>query len=326
MPITDAAAPYLVEVCGNDAFYIAATIRNRPHEKDLTTREGVLDALTFETVVGQGQIAQMWLEYLRSAFPAVNDKNARKIVLYLAAHEPEERGRDQILEDLGLELTDAQLEERLHKLVKADILADGSSNFHYRGLGDRIFAMVFRRIYGVEIERVGAGQIESDFKRQLDSARRKAALHKGQAAEYKVRYRLQVASLAGASLADVVTNPREGLTLDRFRTIGKARFYLDQDQSIEAAGVPVDLHAVSEREDGTDLIVEVKAWEREVDRSEAAAFVKTKEVLCGRQEKQTGFLYYSEGGLSADAVMVLDEAGVMIADVDKLASYEMPRP
>ncbi|MCP4656281.1 MAG: hypothetical protein GY856_12785 [bacterium] len=60
---------------------------------------------------------------------------AEEIVLYLAAHEPEERGRDQILADLDIEMTDQDLEQRLHKLVKADILADGSSNFHYRGLG-----------------------------------------------------------------------------------------------------------------------------------------------------------------------------------------------
>jgi len=326
VPITDDTAPYIAEVTGNDPFYIAATISNLSEEKDLTTRAGVLDALAFETIPGKGEIAQTWMEYVWPAFDQVNDKNAHKIVLYLAAHEPEERGRDQILEDLGLEMTDRELEERLHKLVKADILADGSSNFRYRGLGDRIFAMVFRRIYSEEIERISVGKIESDFKREVDSARRQAAWHKGDAAEYKARYRLLVASLAGAALADVVANPQEGLTLDRFRAIGKARFYLDQEKSVEAAGVPVDLHAVSEREDGTDLIVEVKAWKRAVTRSEAAAFVKTREALAGRLEKKTGFLFYSESGLSRDAAAVLEEAGVMIVDVAKLAGYEMPRP
>ena len=54
---------------------------------------------------------------------------------------------------------------------------------------------------------MSAQAIEDDFKRQLDSARRQAAWQKGQAAEYKVRYRLQAASLAGATLADVVTSP-----------------------------------------------------------------------------------------------------------------------
>ncbi len=339
--ITDETAPYVAEVCGNDPFYIASTIRNRIREKDLTHEEGVRSALALETVSGKGEIARVWNEYLWDAFARVNtgevppqspqgdDVNARKIILYLMAHEPEERGRDQILADLKLDMTDQQLEERLHKLVKADILADGSSNFRYRGLGDRIFAMVFRRIYGEEIDKVTSESIEDDFKRQLDTARRQTAWHKGQAAEYKVRYRLQVASLAGAALADIVTGkipsgalPQRGTQaaqLDRFTSIRKAGFYLDQGHSVEA-----DLHAVSERDDGTDLIVEVKAWEREVTRSAVTPFVEAKEALESHLDKKTAFLFYSEGGLGREAEEALVEAGILIIDVAKLASYEMP--
>ena len=320
VPITDTSAPYLAEVCDNDPFYIAATISNRTEEKDLTTQEGVRAALALETVAGKGEIARVWLEYLWGAFDRVNDANARKIVLYLAAHEPEERGRDQILADLDLDLTDQDLEERLHKLVKADILADGSSNFRYRGLGDRIFAMVFRRIYGEEIERVSAASIEDDFKKQLDSVRRQAAWHKGRAAEYKVRYRLHVASLAGAALADIVTEePPPGLALDRFTSIRKAHFHLDQERSVEA-----DLYAVSEKVDGTDLIVEVKDWQREPTLDAVRRFVKVKEALTGHLGKKTGFLFYSESGLGEEAAAMLAEAGILIIDVAKLAGYEMP--
>ena len=57
MAVTDETAPYIAEVCDNDPFYIAATISNHSEEKDLTTEQGVRDALTFETVVGQGEIA-----------------------------------------------------------------------------------------------------------------------------------------------------------------------------------------------------------------------------------------------------------------------------
>ncbi len=165
--ITDETAPYIAEVCDNDPFYIAATISNRADEKDLTTRQGVRDALTLETVLGKGDIAHVWREYVLGAFAEVNDRNARRMVLYLAAHEPEERTRAQIREDLGLTMTEDELEKRLHQLVMADILAEGSSLFHYRGLGDRIFAMVFRRLYGTEIEQVSVGEIDDDFKREL---------------------------------------------------------------------------------------------------------------------------------------------------------------
>ncbi len=327
MPISDETAPYLAEVTDNDPFYIAATISNRRDEKDLTTREGVRDALALETVMGKGEIARVWREYLLAAFAEVNDTNARKIVLYLARHEGEERSRRQIREDLGLEMTDDELEKRLHQLVGADILAEGSSNFHYRGLGDRIFAMVFRRIYGSEIEDLSPAEIEDDFKRRLDSAERRAARYRlsrpgGEAAEHRVRYRLLVASLAGASLTDIVVGdvPPE-LTLDRFTTILKGRFHLDQETSIE-----LDLHAVSERDDGTDLAVEVKDWERPLTRDVAAALVEKKRKSTPRLRRKTAFLVYSEGGLSPEAAALFAEAGVLVLAVEKLAGYEMPSP
>ncbi len=80
------------------------------------------DLLSFETVLGQGEIARIWNEYLQDAIERVNDKNARKMVLYLAKHEPEEKTRRQIREDLGLTMTEAKLEKRLKQLVMADIL------------------------------------------------------------------------------------------------------------------------------------------------------------------------------------------------------------
>ncbi len=320
VPITGQTAPYIAEVCRNDPFYIAAMFYNLKWEKDLTTSAGVREALALETVAGKGEIARVWREYLLAAFAEVNDTNARKIVLYLAKHEPEERRRSEILADLSLDMTDQELEERLHKLVKADILADGSSNFRYRGLGDRIFAMVFRRIYGEEIELVSTQAIEDDFKRQLDSARREAAWYKGLAAEYRVRYRLHAASLAGAALAEIVVGESPpDVTLDRFVSIRKGRFHLDQEHSLET-----DLHAVSKRDDGTDLVVEVKDWERPLTRDAAAAFVETKRKLADHLERKTTFLLYSEGGVSAGAAALLKKAGIPIVDVAKLAAYEMP--
>ncbi len=46
-----------------------------------------------------------------------------------------------------------------------------------------------------EIDDMSVQEIEDDFKKELATARRQVALHKGSAAEYKVRYRLFAASL-----------------------------------------------------------------------------------------------------------------------------------
>ena len=319
--VTADTAPYVARVCDNDPFYIAAVLSNRADEKDLTTEQGVRDALTLETVLGKGDIANVWREYLLGAFAEVNDRNARRIVLYLAAHEPEERTRAQIREDLGLTMTEDELEKRLHQLVMADILAQGSSLFHYRGLGDRVFAMVFRRLYGTEIEQVSVGEIDDDFKRELAAARGRISVHRGAAAEYRVRYRLLLASLRGARLTDIVRDspgvagPED--PLGPFAVIRKARFYRDQERSVE-----IDLHAVHEDDEGTDLMIEVKDWQREPDLDAVRRFIEIKDLLAEHRERKTVFLFYSESGLGEEAAAMLHQAGILIPDTEKLAGYE----
>jgi hypothetical protein len=334
VPITDETAPYIAKVCDDDPFYIAATISNVPDKKDLTTEQGVRDALTFETVTGQGEIAHTWGEYLEDAFDRINQINSRRIVLYLAKREPEERNRDQIRKDLKLDMTDEELAKRLDKLVMADILAQGSSRFHYRGLGDRIFAMVFRRLYGAQIDRVSVAEIDDDFKRELAALKGQLSAHKGSAAEYRVRYRLLVASLSGAALADVVRcgplggdlGKWQGEDIDRalaesrlgpFAFIRKSRFYLSHERSVE-----IDLHAVHEDDDGTDLMIEVKDWEKEPSEGVVRRFAEVKQALAGQLKRRTVFLFYSESGLGDGAAALLHEAGILVLDPQKLASVE----
>ena len=187
--VTEETAPYIAEVCDNDPYYIAATISHHANQKDLTTADGVRDALTYEAATNQGDIAFVWGEYLAGAFDRVNQINSRRIVLYLAKHDPEERDLDQIRKDLKLELTDEELAERLHKLVMADIVAPGSTAFRYRGLGDHVFAMVFRRLFGEEIDRISVAEIDDDFKKDLATLKGKLSVQKGALAELRVRYR-----------------------------------------------------------------------------------------------------------------------------------------
>ncbi len=326
--ITDETAPYIARVCDNDPFYIAATISHLSHEKDLTTEAGVRDALTFETVIDQGDIANVWGEYLADALERVNDQNARRMVLYLAKHEPEERTRRQIREDLGLTMAEAQLEKRLKQLVMADILARGSSNFHYRGLGDRVFAMVFRRIYGSELDLVSVEEIDEDFKHELASLKGQLAVYRGELAEHRVRYRLLVASLHGATLSDVVPDGlpggtqggrhgEESVPLGPFARIRKAHFYVDHERCVE-----VDLHAVHEDDDGTDLMIEVKDWEKEPSLDVVCRFIEVKDAVEGQLAKKAAFLFYSQSGLSEEAATRLHGAGIRVLDAKKLAGFE----
>ncbi|MCP3919640.1 MAG: hypothetical protein GY711_29240, partial [bacterium] len=250
----------------------------------------------------------------------VNARNARKIVLYLARHDPQERTRKQILQDLELELGNDELELRLRKLVKADILAQGSSDFRFRGLGDHVFAMVFRRLYGEELEDMSPVEIVDEFKRQLASLRGKAAQLKGAAAEYRILYRLSVSAQRGATLADVVVGDvQDDVPLGPFAALRKAHFFVDQSQSYE-----IDVHAVSVDATGTDLMVEVKDLERTASMDAVRRFIAAKEAISPQLERRTVFLVYSESGVNDRGAAALADAGILVIDSQRLAAFERP--
>ncbi len=183
--------------------------------------------------------------------------------------------------------------------------------------------MVFRRIYGEEIERLSISEIDDDFKRQLAKLKGQLSVHKGAAAEYRVRYRLLVASLSGATLADVVHNDSQDLVsspaaaLGPFTLIRKARFYVDQETSVE-----IDLHAVHENETGTDLMIEVKDWQREPAADAVRRFIQAKELLAGRLERDTVFLFSSESGLGEEAAAKLRDARILVLEAKELGRFE----
>jgi hypothetical protein len=86
--------------------------------------------------------------------------------------------------------------------------------------------------------------------------------------------------------------------------------------------VEVDLHAVHESDDGTDLLIEVKDWQREPTPDVVRRFIGVKEALDGQLEKQAAFLFYSESGLADEAAARFRDAGVLVLDPKKLVAFE----
>jgi hypothetical protein len=179
--------------------------------------------------------------------------------------------------------------------------------------------MVFRRVYGSEIDEVSVEEIDEDFKRELAGLQGQLSVYRGAVAEHRVRYLLLVASLRGANLADVVRDPTSsGATpIGPFAVIRKARFYVDQEKSVE-----IDLHAVHGDGGGTDLMIEVKNWAKEPPLDVVHRFVGVKEALEGQLKRKTVFLFYSESGLGKEAQKLLHQAGILVLDPEKLAGFE----
>ncbi|MGE5340859.1 MAG: hypothetical protein ACM3SY_05185, partial [Candidatus Omnitrophota bacterium] len=109
VPVTEQTAYLLAKISEGSPFYISSIFRSRSRNKDLTTIEGLTDTLEFETLDNRGIIKGTWMEYIASAFPQINDRNAKNIVLYICKNRDHEVTREEILRDLNLDMTDAEL-------------------------------------------------------------------------------------------------------------------------------------------------------------------------------------------------------------------------
>jgi len=81
----------------------------------------------------------------------VNKRNAKRILLYLF-QAGEERTRAQMIKDLKLDMTDSELETKLQKLIKADLISQGRTNFDYTVAKDKTYELVFRHLFQKEID------------------------------------------------------------------------------------------------------------------------------------------------------------------------------
>ncbi|HLP60833.1 MAG TPA: hypothetical protein VK186_18475, partial [Candidatus Deferrimicrobium sp.] len=193
VPITEEIAYIIIKFTEGSPFYISAIIRSNYPDKDLITIDGLSRTLEFETLDNEGIIKLTWMEYIDNAFPQINDRNAKNIVLHLSKHRDREWTRKELLEDLNLDMTDGELEKKLKALVKADIISQGSSNYRYRGVGDNIFDKVFRGVYEEEIREFNIEIIKKEYdeafeklKRDHDILRGKFNSQKGYFAEYAI--------------------------------------------------------------------------------------------------------------------------------------------
>ena len=172
VPVTDETAYLIYGLCEGSPFYISSLIRSEYEDKDLTSLDGLARTLEFETLDDHGVIKATWMEYVKKAFKKVNDRNAKRIVIYLFKHKGQELTRKQLLVDLKLkDITDEQLEDKMEALVKGDIIEQGVSNYRYRPVSDNIFDKVFRGVYQDEIENLDIKDIIKEYEELLKELR-----------------------------------------------------------------------------------------------------------------------------------------------------------
>jgi hypothetical protein len=314
--VSEATAYLIAQLSEGNPFYISALFRSGFSEKDLTTKEGVLRTLEFETLDEQGNIRNTWMEYIRSALPRINAQYAKHIVLYLCQHKERQVSRRELLDTLALPMTDEELEHRMHALIRADIVQKGRSNFYYQAVQDNIFDKVFRGEYASDIQEFDPKQITNEYKTLFEQTLQRYhelqgrySQEKGAFAEFLILKKLTTAYQHNEFFRSLVTNLPEEFHFIKYESVWSYHGTQMGRQDFQ-----VDIFA--RVREGTSIIGEVKNREKKAfSPEEARQFVVKMETL-QKLEHITdviGFVF-SRNGFTQDTLTYLQENRIAWSD------------
>ncbi len=314
IPVTDETAFLMAQLSEGNPFYASSLFKSPCPDKRLDSPEGVLRTLVFETLDDQGLIKNTWMEYLDTAFKKVNDRHAKRIVLYLSKNRDRELTRQEILEDLELPMDDLELEKKLKALARSDIIQKGSTNFDYRGVQDNIFDKVFRGVYQKEIEKFHPSDIADEYKRlfeKVDAKYRqilgKYNQAKGAWAEFLILRTLRREARRKNDFFQSITRNLP----DDFRFVDYESVWSYTGSPIEKRDIQVDVFARAKPQEYT-VIGEVKNRDvRKFSRQEAEGFLEKMRELADIEKigMRVGFVF-SVAGFAKDALEFFEENGI----------------
>jgi hypothetical protein len=321
IPITEETAYLVVQLSEGNPFYISSLFHSMQPEKDLTTREGLLNTLNFETLDNKGIIKGTWLEYISSTFARVNERNAKNIVLYLSKNRHTQVSRKELLEKLKLNMTDFELEQKLQALVKSDIINQGKSNFYYQGVTDNIFDKVFRGIYADDIEEFDEKEIIHDYQTLFEKSEQKYRkllglynYSKGLFAEFAIINQLRLNAFRSPDLFLSITDNLPG----DFKFVQYESVWSYKTSCIDKRDIEIDVFARA-GENEYSIICEVKNRDKKpFSREEAGIFLQKVQALreIEQVEKSTAFVF-SRSGFTTDAIRFFKTHRIAWSDHDR---------
>jgi predicted AAA+ superfamily ATPase len=335
VPVTDECLLQAHRLLDGHPAYLRDIFNSKYEKKDLTATQGLYETFFFEVQKPrQGRILAGWEEYIDLAFEQINQRHAKKIVLFLAKHSDREWSRMEIKERCGLQdMDDQELDQKLQALVAGDLIAPGRSPLYYRGLGDPTCEKVFRLKYEEEIEQISFETTQQDMRREFEEANRRLKEElaaktveanrlrgelnqkKGEIGELWIKSVLKHYSTRGRYFAPgELGNNTEKMRLPRFKKIEAYSFVSDGLQ------IGVDLLCEPAQKEELHLAVEVKNREvKHVGVDEVEKFAANLQTLQEhRGVTQLHGLFYSFNGFQPAVIEKLRELKIFWWDFETL--------
>ncbi len=302
IPVTEETVYMIAELTEGNPFYISSFFRSICPNKDLTTKKGLLETLSFETLSRGGIIRTTWLEYIGTALPAINDVYAKKIVFYLAKNRERIVQRNELYETFRLDMPHSEFDKKMKALVMSDVINQRLSGYSYFGIQDKIFDKVFLGEFSADIEEmVDEIDVVKIYDHMLDDLEQKykkvvgkLSQQQGLFAEYilidKFKYRAFQHKF-NALFKSMFHNLPEDFDFTEYETV-----WTYSASPVFKRNIQVDLLARAKKEHYS-LVAEVKNRKGKFSIKEAAEFLDKAKALKDLEgiEKALVFVYCTAG-------------------------------
>jgi hypothetical protein len=246
------------------------------------------------------------MEYVAYAFHTINDRNAKKIVLYLCKNRDREVTRKELIEKVVPDMDDYELEKKLKALVYSDIIEQGATNFDYRGVPDNIFDKVFRGVYQKEIEGFDPAEIRNEYRAMFDEIQKKYRKLQGKQnyltgkyAEFtfvlKLSYR---AFKENKKFKSMMENLPDDFEFAEYESV-----WSWSGSPVYGKDIQIDIFARA-KEEFYCLVGEIKKRKDvKFSKAEAEKFVKKAKAMMEIEEVKKAVLFvFSQAGFTDDAI------------------------
>jgi hypothetical protein len=171
----------------SNPYYIATIFETEWPESDFTSLSGISKTFAHEIIDPGSDLHKTWLEYIYSTLNHVNELYAKKILLTLSRERDKEFARDELLQEIGWPKDkEPLLEEKLRTLIYGDLITEGSSAYHYKGISDHVLYLIFYHKYEFEIYHKQA-DVQGELYKKIESLEKDKSSMQGQINELKGR-------------------------------------------------------------------------------------------------------------------------------------------
>lgn len=309
--VTEEFAEAMWQLTGGYPYSIDALMNTAsPACQQFPSLDALNEAMTFELTHINGELYQHYQREFRKYSTDLNATQVTKNVMFYATKYPGEQiDMEQAAQEIGVTLEDVNV--ALQKLYHADVVSKMGWSMYY-GPSDPMLQRYIAYHYRREIEHLAPQEAIKDWQREYKQLRGKLNNFMGEVAEMYVQTLMQAFDDRDVDGTLYFNHPGT-VKLPRFESI-------ERRGGVVKAGAPIEIDLSAEwtlRDEQSPgvWLVQVKFTQQPISQKEVRHFIEQTDTLIREKNYQTVMRwYFCKQGYTAEAVKILQEAGVLFSD------------